>query len=153
MGSGTPWIDPESKGAILGLTLHTGRSDIIRAVLESVCLEQKLSLDIFETYGFKIENIRAVGGEANSPGWLKIRADILGKRIKTLKISDASCLGVGILSGFALDYYSSIEEAVHQMVQVKSEIAPDKKLHENYLEKYEIFKKIYPALKQINHKL
>jgi len=153
VGSGTPWIDPLSKGAILGLTLHTDKSDIIRATLESVCFEQRISLDIFEEYGFKIREIRAVGGEAKSDRWLKIRADILGKSIKTLKISEASCLGAAILSGCALGYYSSIDEAARKMVKVKSEIEPDKMFHKRYQKKYQIFKKVYPALKEINYEL
>ncbi|MCD6231167.1 hypothetical protein J7K28_00875 [Candidatus Aerophobetes bacterium] len=151
VGSGTPWIDPESKGAILGLTLHTDKSDIIRATLESVCFEQKISLDIFEESGFKIKKIRAVGGQTKSAKWLKIRADILGKSISTLKVSDASCLGAAILSSYALKYYPSIDEAVYKMVKVKSEIEPDENLHGEYLEKYRIFKKIYSTLKKINH--
>jgi len=153
VGSGTPWIDPLSKGAILGLTLHTDKSDLIRAVLESVCFEQKISLDIFEQYGFTIREIRAVGGEAESAKWLKIRADILGKSIKTLKVTEASCLGAAILSGYALGYYPSIDEAAHKMVKVKSEIEPGEEFHKGYLRKYRTFKKIYPALKKINHEL
>jgi xylulokinase len=153
VGSGTPWIDPLSKGAILGLALHTDKSDVIRAVLESVCFEQKISLDIFEQYGFTIREIRAVGGEAKSAKWLKIRADILGKSIKTLKVPEASCLGAAILSGYALGHYPSIDEAAREMVTVKSEIEPDEDLHKRYLRKYHIFKKIYPALKEINYEL
>jgi len=153
VGSGTPWIDPFSKGAILGLTLNTDKSDIIRAALESVCFEQKISLDIFEKYGFKIKEIRAVGGQAKSNKWLKIRADILGKKVKTLKTSEASCLGAAILSGYALGYYPSIDEAVREMVNAKLEIKPDEGLHEWYLKKYQIFKKAYPSLIKINNEL
>jgi len=153
VGSGTPWIDPLSKGAILGLTLHTDKSDLIKALLESVCFEQKINLDIFEQYGFTIKEIRAVGGEVKSAKWLKIRADILGKSIKTLKVPEASCLGAAILSGYTLGYYPSIDEAAHKMIKVRSEIKPDEDLYRRYLRKYHIFKKIYPALKEINRAL
>ncbi|MFQ6066077.1 MAG: FGGY-family carbohydrate kinase [bacterium] len=40
VGSSTPWIDARSKGAILGLSIHTNKADIIRAILESVVYEQ-----------------------------------------------------------------------------------------------------------------
>ena len=153
VGSGTPWIDPLSQGAIIGLTLHTGKADIIRAVLESVCFEQKVNLDILEEHGFKIKEIRAVGGEAKSVKWLSIRADILGKNIKMLKVNEASCLGAAILSAYALGYYSSIDEAAQAMVKVKSTVESNEDLHHQYLEKYQLFKKIYPALKEINHQL
>lgn len=119
--------------------------------LESVCFEQKISLDIFEESGFKIKKIGLLGGQTKSAKWLKIRADILGKSISTLKVSDASCLGAAILSSYALKYYPSIDEAVYKMVKVKSEIEPDENLHGEYLEKYRIFKKIYSTLKKINH--
>ncbi|MBE0477994.1 hypothetical protein IBX65_02585 [Candidatus Aerophobetes bacterium] len=153
VGSGTPWVNPLSKAAVIGLTLHTGKSDILKAVLESVCFEQKINIEILEKYGFATDEIRAVGGQAKSDKWLKIRADILGKTIKTLKVSDASCLGGAILSSYALGYYPSIDEAAQVMVKVKSEIEPDKSFHKRYLEKYQIFKKVYPALKEINYEL
>jgi len=77
----------------------------------------------------------------------------VGKNIKTLEISEASCLGAAILSGYALRRYSSIDEAVREMVKVKSTIEPDKELYQRYLKKYCLFKRIYPALKEINRGL
>ena len=153
VGSGTPFIDAKSKGAILGLSLHTDKSDIIKALLESVCFEQKINIEIFERAGLKVNEIRAVGGQTRSDEWLRIRACILGKKIRTLETSEASCLGAAILSAFALGYYPSIEEAVSRMVKVRSEINPDRTLQEKYLKKYWVYKKLYPALKKINHEL
>jgi len=122
-------------------------------VLESVCFEQKVSLDVLEEHGFKTKEIRAVGGETKSVKWLSIRADILGKNIKMLKVNEASCLGAAILSAYALGYYSSIDEAAQAMVKVKLTVESNEDLHHQYLEKYQLFKKIYPALKEINHQL
>jgi xylulokinase len=153
VGSGTPWIDARSKGAIVGLSIHTNKADIIRAILEAVIYEQKISIDIFEKYGVDIKEIRAVGGGSKSRFWLQIRSDILGKTVLTLQTEEASCLGTAILASYALGHYPSIDEAVHKMVKVKSEIEPHEDLHKKYLRKYRIFKKIYPALKKINREL
>ena len=58
VGSGTPWMDAASKGAILGLDLSTTRGQIIKAMLDSVSYEIKLSLDAMEAAGI------AVAGDA-----------------------------------------------------------------------------------------
>jgi len=153
VGSGTPWIDARSKGAIVGLSIHTDKADIIRAILEAVVYEQKISIDIFEKYGVDIKEIRAVGGSSKSRLWLQIRSDILGKAILTLETEEASCLGTAILASYALGNYPSIENGVEQMVKIKGTIEPNKKSYSRYQQRYLIYQELYPALKKINYSL
>ncbi len=153
VGSGTPWIDARSKGAIVGLSIHTGKADIIRAILEAVIYEQKISIDIFEKYGVDIKEIRAVGGGSKSRLWLQIRSDILGKTVFTLQTEEASCLGTAILASYALGHYPSIENGAEKMVKIKDRIEPNKKLYSRYQQRYLIYQELYPALKDINYSL
>jgi len=151
VGSGTPWIDAESQGAILGLTINTDKSDIIRAILEAPVYEQKVNLDFFKRFSLPIKEIRVTGGGTKSKIWLQIRADILNKTITAVHTNEASCLGAAILAQYALGKYSSLEEAVDQMVRVKIRIFPKRTYKDDYELRYKVFTKIYPALKQINH--
>lgn len=153
VGSGTPWIDARSKGAIVGLSIHTDKTDIIRAILEAVIYEQKISIDIFEKYGVDIKEIRAVGGGSKSRLWLQIRSDILGKTVLTLQTEEASCLGTAILANYALGHYPSIENGVEQMVTTRDRIEPNKKFYSRYQQRYLIYKGLYPTLKNINYSL
>lgn len=153
VGSGTPWIDARSKGAIVGLSIHTNKADIIRAMLEAVIYEQKISIDIFEKYGVDVREIRAVGGGSKSRFWLQMRSDILGKTVLTLETEEASCLGTAILANYALGNYPSIENGAEQMVKMKDRIEPNKKLYPRYQQRYLIYQELYPALKKINYSL
>ncbi|MHB8278097.1 MAG: FGGY-family carbohydrate kinase, partial [Candidatus Humimicrobiaceae bacterium] len=78
VGSGTPYMDSNSKGAMLGLDLETDKPKLSRAILESNAYDLKFNLDKLEKSGINIEKIVAIGGGAKSPEWLKIKSDVLG---------------------------------------------------------------------------
>jgi len=152
-GSGTPWCDLSSKGAILGLTLSSTRHDISKAILDSLVYELRINMERMRKAGIKIEEVRAVGGGAKSPIWLQIKADILGCKIITLKTYEAACLGAAIIAGTAIDVYSSLEEGIKIAVTPKDEYTPNPEMQELYEERYNIYKDLYATLKDINRRL
>jgi xylulokinase len=153
VGSGTPWLDSASKGAILGLTLSTSRGDVIRAIVDSVSYEIKLSLDAMEAAGIAVRELRAFGGGARSPLWLQAKADIYGKPVLAMDVAEAPCLGVAILAGVATGAFESVESGVAQMVRVKQTYQPDSTMHTRTGEKTQLFAKVYPTLAALNHEL
>jgi len=152
-GSGTPWCDLSSKGAILGLTLSSTRHDISKAILDSLVYELRINMERMRKAGIKIEEVRAVGGGAKSPIWLQIKADILGCKIITLKTYEAACLGAAIIAGTAAGGYTSLEEGVKIAVTPKDEYTPNPEMQELYEERYNIYKDLYATLKDINRRL
>jgi len=152
-GSGTPWMDPDSKGAILGLDMSTTKGQVIKGILDGVTYETKLSVDVMERAGIAVRELRAIGGGAKSPRWLQTKADIFGKPVMAMDVSEAACLGVAILAGVATGAFSSIQEGVTHMVKVKRVYEPDKTMHQRYMEKAQRFAKIYPTLAELNHQL
>ena len=153
VGSGTPWIDPFSKAAFVGMTLHTDEGEVIRAILEGVVFEQKMSLDLFEEQGVTFEEVRVTGGCARSPLWLQIRADIFGRPVKTLQCEDASVLGAAILAACGLGAYASPQEAAARMVKVKGVWEPNERFHRVYQEKLAIYRDLYFALRDVHHRM
>ncbi len=153
VGSGTPWLDPASKGAILGLDLSTTRGQIIKGILDSVTYEIKLSIDTMEAAGIAVQELRAMGGGARSSLWLQTKADIIGKPVRAMDVAEAPCLGCAILAGVALGEYASIPEAVAQMVRINRTYEPDLVLHACYAEKAALYKEIYPTLAPLNHRM
>jgi len=153
VGSGTPTLDPRSRGAFLGLTLSTDKSDISRAVLDSTNYELKLNIDTMEKIGIKIDELRAVSGGAKSALWLQLKADVFGKKVVSLEISEAACLGAAILAGTAIGEYSSVDEGVGKAVKIKAVFEPDWRQHERYLEKYRVYTKIYPAIAELSYQM
>lgn len=153
VGSGTPWLDSASKGAILGLDLSTSRADIIRAIVDSVSYEIKLSLDAMETAGIAVRELRAFGGGARSPLWLQAKADIYGKPVLAMDVAEAPCLGVAILAGVATGAFASIEHGLAQMVRIKRVFEPDAATHRLAQERAQLFAQVYPTLAALNHNL
>ena len=153
VGSGTPWLDPSSKGALVGLTLETKPKDIIRAILDSVGYELRVNLEFLEKSEIKVEELHAIGGGAKSRKWLQIKADITGKRFISLEISEAGCLGAAILAGKGIGVYTSFEEAVQKLVRYKKVFSPQKGKRKEYEKKYRTYKKLYPSLREINSEL
>jgi xylulokinase len=149
-GSGNPVCDMSSKGAIAGLTLATTRPDIVKAILESLAFEMRINLDYMKSAGIAVGELRAVGGGAKSPRWLQIRADILGRPVRTLKVREAACLGAAILAGAAGGVYASIEEGVSRTVRLGDTYEPDRRRAEAYDARFSVYRQMYPALKGVN---
>jgi len=53
----------------------------------------------------------------------------------------------------ATGVFSSMEEGVAQMVRTGPTFEPDLALHQRYMEKFQVFKRVYPALAELNHQL
>ena len=61
-----------------------------------------------------------MGGAAKSDVWCRIKADMTGKRLVTLKNKETACLGSAILAGVGTGVFSSVEEAKKMIDTVKS---------------------------------
>lgn len=149
--TGTPYFDAKSKGVILGLTLSTTKGDIIKAILEGVTYEMKLNVELLEKSGIAIHEFRAIGGGAKSDIWMQLKADILGKPVVKLKVSEAACLGAALLAGVATGEYSSMKEAVQQTVRTEKTFRPKKMHREQYEERFALYRHIYPLLRKVLH--
>lgn len=148
-GSGTPTCDLQATGAIVGLTLATTRHDIAKAILEGLCFELRINLDAMQTAGLRVDELVAVGGGAKSALWLQLKADILGRPIKTLRCREAACLGAALLAGTAAGVFPSLAEAVRGTVAFERGFAPDAARRARYDERFAAYRRIYPALRNL----
>ena len=148
-GSGTPYLDPNATGAILGLNSRTTTYDIYRAMLESITYEMRYNLECLEGAGIFVDSLRAVGGGAKSDVWLQIKADIMNRPVSTLAINEAGTLGVVMLAGIAAGIYRDADEACRLLVNEKHHFEPDPSRIERYEENYQRYKRLYPAVRDI----
>lgn len=147
-GSGTPYCDWNSKGAILGLTMATGKEDVAKALLESLSYELRLNAETMKKAGIPISGLRAVGGGAKSPFGLQNKADILGLPVSSLQIREAACLGAALCAGLALGFYRDGKEAAGT-VRLGLTYEPRPAIHRAYSEKYYTYSKMYVTMKEI----
>jgi xylulokinase len=149
-GSGNPICDMSSRGAIVGLTLSTTRPDVVKAILECLAFETRINVDYWSGAGISVGEMRAVGGGARSPRWLQIRADVLGRPVTTLKVREAACLGAAILAGAAAGVFASVDDGIARTVRRGETYEPDSRMAARYAERYVIYTRLYPALRDVN---
>jgi xylulokinase len=150
-GSGTPTLDTHSLGAIVGLSNSTTLAEIAKAALEGLCFELRQNTDLLQANGVQIDELRAVGGGANSPLWLQLKADICDVPLRRLRSSEAACMGAAILAGRAAGVYTSIDEGVQAAVSTEEQIAPNSARSGHYEPWYQLYTTLYPQLRDTLH--
>ncbi len=152
-GSGTPYFDTRSKGAIVGLTFGTTKEEIAKAIVEGLTLELRLNLDVLKNGGIEISELRAIGGGAKSKLWLQLKADITGIPVGVPRVTEAAGMGAAILGGVAGGVFDNPLEAIKKYLQINEFYYPDPENQMLFEERYQIYKKFYPAIKEISHQL
>lgn len=153
VGAGTPYLDPHSRGAIVGLTLETGKPQLTRAVIDSINYEMKLNIDRMEQAGIEITELRAIGGGAKSETWLQMKADVFGKPVVAMKTQEAASLGAAMLAGKAIGLFPSAKAAAEALVKTTRTYEPDPDRGRLYQEKYRRYLGIYEMLRDFNRNL
>lgn len=148
-GAGTPYMDDNSRGAIIGLTMETTSAEIYQALMESVAYEMKVNLEELQKAGIRIRQLHATGGGAKSARWLQIKADILNIPISTLSTAQAGTLGCIMLAGVACGIYKDLEEAGKIFVKAEKTYYPREAVHRKYEGMYQKYKRMYAAVRAV----
>ena len=151
--TGTPHFDTNSKGVIAGLRLSTTRGEIVRAVLEGVTYEMALNASVLAECGAEVGSFRAIGGGAKSPTWMQLKADLLGKPVHAMRVSEAVCLGAAILAGTGTGVYKSAQQASLKLSKIERTYRPDARRSAIYAERFARYRELYPALKNWLHSI
>lgn len=149
MGERSPINDTNARGTFTGLTMDTKREDMLLAVLEGVAFAIRDSFEKAKELGIKIEASNICGGGAKSPLWQKILANVLGIRLDKVKTEQGPGYGGAILAMVGTGAYKNVTEACDALVEISSSVYPEQKLTALYEKKYNNFRKLYPALKDI----
>ena len=147
MGERSPYNDPDAKGAFIGMSMDTKRSDMTLAVLEGVAFAMRDSLEVAKSLGIDIKRTTICGGGAKSLLWRKIMANVLNLEVDIIESEEGPGYGGAILAAVGCGEYSSVEEAAKKLVKVVDTVKPDSELVNKYEERYKIFRQIYPSLK------
>ena len=148
-GAANPYMDSESKAAIVGLTLeHTGY-DIYKALMEGVTFEIMTNIEHLEGFGIVPKTLYATGGGAMSEVWLQIKADILNRPITSISSKGEGACGTCMLVAVALGVYKDLEEAKKKFVTYKKTFTPNPESVAIYQKHFKAYKKIYGAVKEI----
>ena len=149
MGERSPHNDTDAKGAFIGLRPDTTRKQMTLAIMEGVTFALRDCVEIARQGGVNIESTLICGGGAKNEIWRAVVANILGVEVKRPQIEEGPSYGGAILAMVGCGEYESVEQATKRLVRTQDSILPSEELVELYNQKYEVFKRLYPALKDV----
>jgi xylulokinase len=157
----TPWLtgerspidDRNARGGFHNVSLATGQGDLARAVMEGVAYNDRWLHESVEKFAKrKLDNIRIIGGGAQSDLWCQIHADVMDRTIE--RVAEpwyANLKGAAIFAGLALGAVRPDE--VHGLVEVDRVFRPDPSTREIYDRLYAEFPGLYKSQKGMFRRL
>ena len=147
MGERSPKLDPNARGVFFGLSAIHTKHDMLRAVLEGVIYSQRECLDILRGMGVVSSEMLACGGGGTSPLWRQMMADVYNLPVRTSSSKEGPALGAAILAGVAAGVYESVPAACRKLVKASDPQPPIAENHDKYEPFYQLYCKLYPAMK------
>ena len=151
MGERSPHNDPDARAAFVGMSMDTTREDMTQAMLEGVAFGLRDSMEAAKSTGLHPERSKICGGGAKSSLWRKIIANVMNMKIDRIESEEGPGYGAAILAAVGCGAFSSVEEAAGRLVKITDTEEPDPQLAGKYEEKYQKYRKLYPALKEFYH--
>ncbi|MBR0354321.1 MAG: xylulokinase [Oscillospiraceae bacterium] len=149
MGERSPINDTDARGTFVGMSMDTGRADLLQAVLEGVAFAIRDSFEVAKSLGIRIERSKLCGGGARSPLWRKIFANVLNIELEIPQTEEGPGYGGAMLAMVGSGAYNSVADCARQLVSVRETVQPDPAIAARYEARYQTFKKIYPHMKDL----
>ena len=149
MGERSPINDTDARATFVGMSMDTTRADMTQAMLEGVAFAIRDSFEVARELGININRSNICGGGSKSPLWKKIFANVLGIPFDIIKTEEGPGYGGAMLAMVACGVYPDVRSAAKALVSTVSTIEPDPELTKRYEERYQQYRKIYPAMKQL----
>lgn len=154
LGERAPVWDARASGAFVGLrTSHTA-GHMGRAVLEGVAFSVRQVLELVETTaGRPGAEMHISGGAARAPLWNRIKASALNRPVVINEANLVAARGAAMLAAIGWGLYPDYASAIESMTGAAQRVLPDGQLSTRYARLFGIYRELYPAMKDILHKL
>ena len=148
MGERTPHNDVSARGAFVGMSMSTTRSDMTRAVLEGVAFAVRDSVEIARSLGVRVSSSTVCGGGARSATWLQMLADVLGIELVLPATEQGPGYGGAMLAAVAAGAHESVAACAGAIVSRRGRVVPNPGLADAYDRRYQVWRGLYPALRE-----
>jgi xylulokinase len=152
VGERTPHVDPNARGAFVGLSIRHDRGALVRAVLEGVAYGLRDSLELLRELGVNATAARVSGGGARSDLWLRIVASVLDVPLERTVVEEGAAFGAALLGGVKTGVFADVAEAVRSCVRIRDSVDPVPAWRDAYEQGYARFRSLYPALQPLEEK-
>jgi glycerol kinase len=109
-GLGSPWWDPDARGAITGITRGSGVAQLARAVVESLAFSVRAMVDAMVAATGELAVLRVDGGAAAMDLLLALQADQVRVPVARPRSTESTALGAAMLAGLAEGVWSGLDQ-------------------------------------------
>jgi xylulokinase len=148
-GERTPIFDPRARGVIAGLSLRHHRGHLYRAAYEGIAFGIRQILDLLDRAGGPATRIVAVGGGTQGGLWTQIVTDVTGRDQLVPGQTIGASYGDALLAAIGI----GLVPADANWAVVDQAFRPDAGNRELYDELYRSFGELYPATREVVHRL
>lgn len=153
MGERSPINDTNARGTFIGMSMDTSRADMVQAIFEGVAFAIRDSFEVAKSLGLNIPRSFICGGGSKSPLWCRIMSNVLGIPLDIPVTEQGPGYGAAMLAMVCCGKYETVNDAAKDLCHVKATVNPEKELTAYYNERYDKFKEIYPACKNLFKRL
>jgi len=148
-GEQCPINDPFAGGVFFNMRAGHNRGDFIKAIYESICYSMKWQVEYYEKdSGRTIGRIGANGGGSLSNTWMQSLSDVLQIPVYVPAHSRHSgAIGAALSAAIGLGFIN--EQELSSFITVEREFYPRREYAGLYADRYQKFKKLYSASKEL----
>ncbi|MBQ8077557.1 MAG: FGGY-family carbohydrate kinase [Eubacterium sp.] len=149
-GNRCPFEDPNAAGMFFNIKLETGKTELIRSVVEGICFHMRWMLERQEKkkdVNIK-DSVRFCGGGALGASTCQILADITGKNIEVVDSpQNIGAVGSAALIAVGTGMIPSIKD-VKKLIPAKTIYKPNPANKSVYDRNFTVFKNLYASNKK-----
>ena len=144
-GNRCPFEDPNAAGMFFNISLETGKTQMIRAVLEGICYHLRWMLECQERKAKTSDAVRFCGGGALSDVTSQILADITGRTVQVVDSpQNVGAVGAAAVAAAGLGEIESLDQ-IEEMIPVRKTFRPDQAKKQIYDRYYQVFRQLYKS--------
>ena len=147
-GNRCPFEDPNSRGMFFNISLETGKTELIRSVIEGVCFHMRWFIETQENKIKTSDAIRFVGGGALSDVTCQILADITGRKVETVDSpQNVGAVGAAVVMAVGLGVIDNMAQA-KKLIPVRKSFTPNPTNKAVYDRNFAVYKTLYKNNKE-----
>ena len=147
-GNRCPFEDPKAAGMFFNIKLDTGKTEMLRSVLEGICYHLRWMLECEDKKVKTSDALRFVGGGALSRVTCQILADVTGRTVETVaSTKDVGAVGAAMLVAVGSGHIKDLS-AAGALIKPEGRYEPNADNKALYDRNYEVFKNLYAANKK-----
>lgn len=148
-GNRCPFEDPLARASFQNISLGTGKTELLRAVVEGVCMHLRWFVEKHDKKVATSRRVRFVGGGALSKVTAQILADVLQRGVDVVEHpQDVGAVGAAVLVAVGEGLIHQVGEA-DSLVQVTDSFEPNPQTKAVYDRQFKAFTSVYKSNRKI----